>query len=253
MSQRVIACQVVGEYVTGDGVVIGAAGSHDEVIIELDFSRAGETWEGTTKTVTFTDALGLNPTNVLLTSTYLVEDRTDAYNVPVPQIVKQVAGMMGMTVAGVVIDGDVESLRVVTEVSPFRLLPDNMVTWEDYGDIPASAVEQMQAEIDDILEGLSAIDEGVEAAAESAQTASEAAQAIQDMTVSAETLLPGEEATVTKSSSGGVVNLHFGLPEGTVYDVNSGVRVRFWFGTLEEYNALEEIDPDVYYNIEVES
>ena len=32
-------------------------------------------------------------------------------------------------------------------------------------------------------------------------------------------------------------------------DGNSGQSVRVWFGTVEEYNALEEIRGDTYYNI----
>lgn len=42
-------------------------------------------------------------------------------------------------------------------------------------------------------------------------------------------------------------------PEGTLRDLNSGQRVRLWFGTLEEYNALEIIYSDVYYNIKESS
>lgn len=41
-----------------------------------------------------------------------------------------------------------------------------------------------------------------------------------------------------------------GLEEaGKLLDENSGTRVRMWFGTQEEYDALESHDPDVYYNI----
>lgn len=39
-------------------------------------------------------------------------------------------------------------------------------------------------------------------------------------------------------------------PEGTLRDLNSGERVRLWFGTLEEYNALPEVYGDVCYNIQ---
>lgn len=35
----------------------------------------------------------------------------------------------------------------------------------------------------------------------------------------------------------------------TVIDLNTGRPVRFWFGTLEQYNALPEIYGDVSYNI----
>lgn len=176
MSQRVIACQVVGEYVTGDGVVIGSAGSHDEVIIELDFSRAGETWEGTTKTVTFTDALGLNPTNILLTANMLVNGTNDVYLVPIPDIIKAVSGRMGMTVSGVIIEGQTEVIRAATELSRFRILPNELVTWEG-DDVPASAAEQLQAEIDEFLDDIAHLDDSVAAAAESEANAAASATA----------------------------------------------------------------------------
>ena len=35
-----------------------------------------------------------------------------------------------------------------------------------------------------------------------------------------------------------------------ILDLNTGKPVRFWFGTLEEYNALPEIYGDVCYNIQ---
>lgn len=47
-----------------------------------------------------------------------------------------------------------------------------------------------------------------------ALTAAEAVQAVLDMTVSATTLDAGSAATVTKTTSGGVVNLAFGIPQG---------------------------------------
>ena len=34
-----------------------------------------------------------------------------------------------------------------------------------------------------------------------------------------------------------------------ILDLNTGKPVRFWFGTLQEYNALPEIYDDVCYNI----
>ena len=35
-----------------------------------------------------------------------------------------------------------------------------------------------------------------------------------------------------------------------IIDLNTGKPVRFWFGTLAEYNALPEIYGDVCYNIQ---
>lgn len=38
-----------------------------------------------------------------------------------------------------------------------------------------------------------------------------------------------------------------------ILDLNTGKPVRFWFGTLAEYNALPEIYGDVCYNIQERS
>lgn len=40
-----------------------------------------------------------------------------------------------------------------------------------------------------------------------------------------------------------------GVKTSILIDENSGKVVRIWFGTVEEYNALSQIDSDVYYNI----
>lgn len=57
--------------------------------------------------------------------------------------------------------------------------------------------------------------EAAQAEAEAAQTGAETAEkAIEDMTVSSETLPPGNQATVSKSVVGGSFNLFFGIPQG---------------------------------------
>ena len=54
----------------------------------------------------------------------------------------------------------------------------------------------------------------VEAAREAEDGAVEAKEAIENMTVSAEALEMGEDASVEKTIQNGLVNLHFGLPKG---------------------------------------
>jgi len=152
VGQRVIPCAVTNEYVAGDGVVIGAVGSHDDVLVELDFTSAGPQWSGTTRTVTWTDALGQNPVNILLGVNLLAEGQTEVYLVPVPIQAKAVEGWCGMTVTGVLLDGDKETVRVVTERSLFRVRPSEVHLWEGEEDVPASAAEQLQAEIDEAKE-----------------------------------------------------------------------------------------------------
>lgn len=58
-------------------------------------------------------------------------------------------------------------------------------------------------------------------AAGSATAAENAKNAILDMNVDSETLSPGSEATVEKTSSGGVVKLTFGIPRGNKGDTGA--------------------------------
>ena len=55
MGKRIIECSVSDEYLLGGGVPIGAAGSHDDVVLRLGF---GDAWAGLNIYATFTDALG---------------------------------------------------------------------------------------------------------------------------------------------------------------------------------------------------
>lgn len=56
--------------------------------------------------------------------------------------------------------------------------------------------------------------ESEESAGESAEKAEVARRSIEDMTVSADTLPPGSEATVVKSPMNGSFHLRFGIPQG---------------------------------------
>ena len=69
MAKRIIELTVSDEYVIGGGVPIGAAGSHDDVVLRMSFSDA---WMVRNKYATFRDALGENPTIVALLPSMLV-------------------------------------------------------------------------------------------------------------------------------------------------------------------------------------
>lgn len=60
----------------------------------------------------------------------------------------------------------------------------------------------------------SVIDQTIAALNDAVESAQDAQQAIEDMSVSAESLPEGSEATVTKSEQDGVVHLTFGIPTG---------------------------------------
>ena len=52
MAKRIIELTVSDEYVIGGGVPIGAAGSHDDVVLRMAF---GEMWTGLNIYATFTE------------------------------------------------------------------------------------------------------------------------------------------------------------------------------------------------------
>ena len=60
----------------------------------------------------------------------------------------------------------------------------------------------------------SSIDQAISVVNDAVERAEDAQQAIEDMSVSAQTLAEGSSATVTKTESGGVVHLDFGIPVG---------------------------------------
>lgn len=150
MEQRIIKLSVKNEYILGGGVVIGAAGSHDEVLLELDF-RASPVWHGTTKKAVFYDALGTNPTTILLTTDKLVFGETEVYRISVPAEAKGQAGKCFLTIEGVVTNGETESVRVVTEAAQFDVLQSRRYEQtSDPNPVTPTQAEQLQAEIDAI-------------------------------------------------------------------------------------------------------
>ncbi len=167
MEQRIIKLSVKNEYILGEGVVIGAAGSHDEVLLELDF-RASPVWHGTTKKAVFYDALGTNPTTILLTTDKLVSGETEVYRVSVPAEAKGQAGKCFLTIEGIITSGETERVRVVTEAAQFDVLQSRR--YEQMSDpkpVTPTQAEQLQAEIDDIKSTVSEAKDSADAAAES--------------------------------------------------------------------------------------
>ena len=149
MEQRIVKLQISNEYIHGSGVSIGAAGSHDDVLLEMDF-RPSSVWAGTTRRAIFANALGENRTVIVLTTNLLEEGQGEIYLVPVPQEAKDVAGECFLTVEGFVTDvNGKEIVRCVTEEARFRVLPSKLYT-NDSAPVTPSQAEQLQAEIDSI-------------------------------------------------------------------------------------------------------
>lgn len=152
MEQRIVKLQIANEYIMGAGVSIGAVGSHDDVLLEMDF-RSSAQWANTTRRAIFSNALGENRTPIILTTNLLAEGHTDVYLVPVPAEAKDVAGECFLTVEGYIGEGENEILRVVTEEATFRVLPSKLYSNENTHITPNEA-EQLQAEIDAIKDDI---------------------------------------------------------------------------------------------------
>lgn len=181
MEQKIIKLRIANEYIMGAGGSVGTVGSHDDVLLEMDF-RASEYWAGTTKRAIFSDALGENRTVIILTTNLLAQGQTETYFVPVPQEAKSVAGECFLTVEGFVTDASGnECIRCVTGEAKFRVLPSKLYI-NDNESVTPSQAEQLQSEIDDIKEDIA----GAAAAADAKEVALAAAQAAQAAQAAAE-------------------------------------------------------------------
>lgn len=159
MKKRTIRLTVENEYVRGAGVPVGAAGSHDEVELEVTF--VGDVWLGTNKYVTFRDALGQSPRlKMLLDSesvSELSEDEDGAtiqtHKVTVPYAAKTHAGNMSVTFTGYTVlstldaEGNLvfyEGECINTMTAYFRVLPSDYVILEDgsFDGVPGATLAQ---------------------------------------------------------------------------------------------------------------
>ena len=100
--KRIIEIEVNDEYIVGSGVVIGAAGSHNDVIMKVRFNSS---WAGLNIIATFRDALGENPISVVLTAvSTLVADESDSdhdvHKFSVPLKAKAYEGKISLSFTG---------------------------------------------------------------------------------------------------------------------------------------------------------
>ena len=166
MSKRIIECTVTDEYVNGAGVVVGAAESHNDVVLRLKFSPL---WDGLSKHITWLDAKGENPTIVYLTSDLIPSDDITVYDVPIPAEAKKYAGEIEMSIRGVttsssggytVTDRATMSARAVFEVLE-SVYDSNAETGSDP---TATIAEQLQGQIDKVLSDINKAGQAAEKA-----------------------------------------------------------------------------------------
>lgn len=151
MAPRVIPCAITAEYVSGDGVTLGVAGSFNSVAIEYDFRSAGPQWDGTTKYVLWTNPQGTETNRVNLGADKLVPGHDDVYQASPTADAMSTAGWCEMVVVGVVVDTTTDpattTVKVKTKPSRFRVLSGERQDAENEG-IAASVADQLQTEID---------------------------------------------------------------------------------------------------------
>ena len=158
MATRIIPCLVTNEYVQGSGVVAGAAGSHDDVILRLTF---GSMWDDLTIYATFRDALGENPTVVIIVNTMAVPGMENTYDVPIPAAAKGKQGRMMLTLSGYsIVGGSLEDTATVTTTAYFRILPSDYMILED-GSIDATIAQQLQTAINAVADAIDIIETSI--------------------------------------------------------------------------------------------
>lgn len=171
---RTIPLKIQNEYITGDKCMIGAAGSHNDVILRMEFSGM---WDGLTKMVQFRDALGEATIEVLLTADMLEADDTSVYLVPVPNGAKKYAGEMTLCVKGATVAGEKETRATTAVYGRFTVAESKWsADAETEQDVPPTQAEQLQSQIDAVLGTINGAAASANAAAASAQSAAESAE-----------------------------------------------------------------------------
>lgn len=189
MARRIIPCCVTDEYVRGAGVVVGAAGSHNDVALRLEFSPM---WAGTARSIVWKDALGENATVTLLGTNLLEAGEMEVYIVPIPAEAKARAGELSMTIKGATVSGETETSATLTTTAHFVVMESD---WDEdaeaSGDITATQAEQLRAELEEIktdivsaAEAETSANRAAEAEKKATEAAKKAAEIVTGATVS---------------------------------------------------------------------
>ena len=166
MSKRIIECTVTDEYVNGAGVVVGAAESHNDVVLRLKFSPL---WDGLSKHITWLDAKGENPTIVYLTADLIPGDDITVYDVPIPAEAKKYAGEIEMSIRGVTTSSSggntVTDRATMSAKAVFEVLESVYDSNAETGSDPTATIaEQLQGQIDKVLSDINKAGQAAEKA-----------------------------------------------------------------------------------------
>lgn len=160
---KIIECQVNDEYILGSGVVIGAAGSHDDVYLRLIFN---EMWDGLNIVATFKDALAESETVIPLMSSMLEEGDTRTYLIGIPGGAKKYAGRAKLTLSGYSVYAVEENgTRIYkkdsltnTATAFFRVLESDAAIVKDDEDSEPTYKEIVQVELNTFYERMTGLE-----------------------------------------------------------------------------------------------
>lgn len=200
MSTRTIPIKVKNEYIVGDGVLVGAAGSHNDVVLRMEFSSL---WDGLAKTVQFRDALNENIVDIILTADKMENWKSNVYLVPIPYGAKTNAGRMTVSIKGVLVGEDNTTARATLAVSGWFEVAES--DWDEdgqaEGDITPTQAEQLQAQVEIISGLLGETMPSVELAVKSAAAAEQSATNAETAKIGAETAKAAAQRAATTASS----------------------------------------------------
>ena len=278
---RIIEVKINGNFLTKDNKNAGVQHEGNVTNLRIEFDPG---WDSYAKKVTWWDAKGENPVERTLTADLLedIQTSTRVYIVPIPAEPLAEAGECTFVIDGY-IDG--KRLRSVADTLRVKAAPFISNAEQPVDPTPTQA-EQLQAQIDtllsDISEDMIAAQDAADAAllsetkakaSEENAAASEAAAAASASDAEENAQKAAESAETAKEYSGNAPIIRNGTwwtwnaqtqqyvdtgnpAQGekgdagqSSIDLNSGEIVKFWFGTVDEYNALTTYDTDVYYNI----
>lgn len=173
MAKRIIEISVNDEYVVGSGVVIGAEGADESVILRVAF---GDAWAGLNIYATFRDSKGESPTVELLMPSMRVLDATVIkYDVVVPPAATAHAGKMSVVFSGFAITADniydaetgaynkivYRDAVINTTNAYFRVLPSSFSALDAEDKPEATVFERLLAEINDFRVELDDVEKDV--------------------------------------------------------------------------------------------
>lgn len=238
---RTIPLKIQNEYITGDKGMIGAAGSHNDVILRMEFSGM---WDGLTKMVQFRDALGEATIEVLLTADMLEADDTSVYLVPVPNGAKKYAGEMTLCIKGAAVSAQKEIRATLAVYGRFTVAESKWsAEAETEADVPASNVEQLQGQIENVL---ATIVDARKAATEAASSAT-AAKASEDAAAgsaeiaAAHATLARKSEAVASERADNAANSASAAAESIKHAprINANGKWELWDATKNAYVATE--------------